>query len=1437
MSTPKSMTIQSKLLWCALAPLVVLCAPMVHGQTPAQMPLLTKAGAAVAPNVMLTMDDSGSMQFQHMPETQFAPTNVAAITNPVGGNQVRIDPNDTYQTDFLRGTVPGDLNSSNYVAKALRSPDTNTIFYNPEIQYKPWLTSDGVTRLPNSPVATAYENPLVRTLAAGTFTNLTATVAVTGRTFVNATAMVNGQTYRIETRSPNGASLTNFTAFGAANNNIGTTFVKAGGAGTGNGLVSPVASLGINPNGWCYANTFNVTGNSASDGCMNVGAVGGGYSFTHDPGVYFRLNKAAGAYLAVNNAANYTGYSINGVPAGRFVPGRQYKITTTGSTTFTLIGAANNAVGTVFTATGAGTGTGTATQESFTKFAGRADCAGAVCTNADERQNFANWYSYYRSRNLLARGSLMEAFGVEATPVNAGSFVIGSSYVITSLGSTSFTTIGAASNTVDTIFTATGAGTGTGTARPIAMRLGFGRINKAAATVDGVSTTVLESNTATYGGGGVRDFNFARKGQLFKWLEDLPASGGTPLVTALQSVGEYYSRTDTRGPWTNNPAVSSNVVASNKTCRRSYNIMMTDGYWNGATVAVGNQDNTDGTTITGFGASYKYLPVRPYRDAWSETLADVAMKYWKTDLQPATANAVPTVAENTSFWQNMTSFTVGLGVKGTLDPAVDLPALTAGTKNWPQAVAGGTAANVDDLWHAAMNSRGKYFSAKDPQELSTAIRTALAGATGGAGATAGVATAASLLSAGNRKYIPSFNPGSWDGEIQAFPVDASGVASNIALWSAAERMPAWGSRNIVTWDSTSTTWAGVAFDFASIPAAGLTDIGTLSTTPTSTTQQLIDYVKGDHSQEGTGFPFRTRINAAGQPFILGDIVNANPVLIKSNFDGAYIDPAFGGAGAYTTFKAAKAARTAVLFAGSNDGMLHAFRDSLGASASTDGTEIFAYVPRAVYANLNKLADKNYGTTSTLQHQYFVDGALHEADAFVKAPGASSASWRNYLFGSLGAGGRAVFALDVTNSTSMNASSVRWELSSVEDEDIGYVTSPIKVGVLANGRWVAVFGNGVGSTNGKAVLFVVDIENAASSNAATRSAAIQKLVLESAGSNGLGGVTLIPDPVSGRTDLIYVGDQKGTLWKIKYNTSTNVFAIDSASATGLFTAKDSLNAAQPISASPAVFRNDLGGYMVLFGTGKLFTTADASDTSTQSVYAVWDKDAGASAIVDSVSRPMSRSNLSVRTLTAFNGTGGASSTVFYSATGSAVDYSSTSRGWYMDLSSSITGGRVIYPAQVAGYKTALLSSVAPVQGTPAACESGKGTALNLLVPVEQGTNPTNRSFDTNGDGIANSSDSLAAGYATTADGVDAIVSAAGVSGASRLTDVGGGGPEGDCTGAVCSKKGQKTVPSPLCPEPNTCLSSVQSATLALPICVDCGSGGTRVWRRIINPPIR
>lgn len=118
------------------------------------------------------------------------------------------------------------------------------------------------------------------------------------------------------------------------------------------------------------------------------------------------------------------------VTAGSFVTGKAYTITTLGTTNFTLIGASANTVGVTFVATGAGSGTGTATPVTW------------VLGGASSE------YSVTRMSAI----------------VTAGNFVVGNKYTIVTVGTTNFTAIGAASNTVGVVFTATGVGSGTGLA-------------------------------------------------------------------------------------------------------------------------------------------------------------------------------------------------------------------------------------------------------------------------------------------------------------------------------------------------------------------------------------------------------------------------------------------------------------------------------------------------------------------------------------------------------------------------------------------------------------------------------------------------------------------------------------------------------------------------------------------------------------------------------------------------------------------------------------------------------------------------------------------------------------------------------------------------------------------------------------------------------------
>jgi len=130
------------------------------------------------------------------------------------------------------------------------------------------------------------------------------------------------------------------------------------------------------------------------------------------------------------------------------------------------------------------------TNNSYPKGADRADCAGSTCTYAEEIQNFANWYTYYRTRALTAIGGTAEAFA----------------------------------------------------AVPEEYRVGYGRINKTGATsIDGKNFATLER--------GVRGFSAANKNQFYTWLSGrTQPSGSTPLRRAMDDVGQYFSWNDNRGP-------------------------------------------------------------------------------------------------------------------------------------------------------------------------------------------------------------------------------------------------------------------------------------------------------------------------------------------------------------------------------------------------------------------------------------------------------------------------------------------------------------------------------------------------------------------------------------------------------------------------------------------------------------------------------------------------------------------------------------------------------------------------------------------------------------------------------------------------------------------------------------------------------------------------
>ena len=188
----------------------------------------------------------------------------------------------------------------------------------------------------------------------------------------------------------------------------------------------------------------------------------------------------------------------------------------------------------------------------------------------------------------------------------------------------------------------------------------------------------------------------------------------------------------------------------------------------------------------------------------NNSLADVAQYYYATDLRPSMPDNVPesgTGAEDDRApWQHMTTFTMGLGIFGQLnfisnyktnpDLNTDFNKLRSGTLNWP-ATTDSTAVNnqpqkADDLWHAAVNGRGLAFNASNPDTVIVGLNAALA-SVGAQPASAAAAATSNLepVAGDNFAYTASYQPTKWQGELQARLIDLmTGLVIETPVWSA-----------------------------------------------------------------------------------------------------------------------------------------------------------------------------------------------------------------------------------------------------------------------------------------------------------------------------------------------------------------------------------------------------------------------------------------------------------------------------------------------------------------------------------------------------------------------------------------------------------------------------------------------------------------------------
>lgn len=868
-------------------------------------------------------------------------------------------------------------------------------------------------------------------------------------------------------------------------------------------------------------------------------------------------------------------------------------------------------------------------------------------TAAQVKQNFANWFSYHRKREYVAK----YAFSVAIEGMTG-------------------------------------------------VRMGYGTINN-----NNNNNIQIDSMNL--------DPSVGNKRALLDGLFRTNSDNSTPIVKNFEKVGKYFDYAN--GSFFGNTASYTNPIlpsAEGGACQKNFSILMTDGYYNDGNfnAAVNNADANTTNVYDG----------PPYADNFSDTLADIAMHYYKNDLDTGLSNNVPPSGIDTAPHQHMTTYTVAFGVIGTLDTSI--APTDASFAGWPNP--NSNAKKIDDLWHAAYNGRGEFFSAQKPAALSTAISSALSNASKGTSSAAAVAFNTTTLDTDSVVYQAKFNPAeNWKGELTSTDLNADGSIAATPNWNAGNVLTPSNHSSRVVWTYRKDTSTGVAFKtLANLSATQQADLNMGPSSADGQGQARIDYLRGDNSNESQGLFFRDRTN------VLGDIVHSNPVYVgkpQSNHPNA--EPFGTAAARYSTFKTAYEDRDGIVYVGANDGMLHGFKEDTG-------EEIIAYVPNSVFSSTSGKG-LHYLTDPVYSHRYYVDLSPTVADVFL-----NNTAWKTMLVGGLRAGGRGIFALDVTHRTSSAAantftdanaaSKVLWEFDSSDDADLGYTFAKPTIAMMENDKWAVIFGNGYNSTgDGEASLFILYIDEGLDGTwSANDYVEIKTGVGTAASPNGLSTPAVVDLDGNGQADRVYAGDLEGNMWtfdlsatnpsqwKVAYKQGNTPKPLFTAQANQAITSKPVVGIqTATVSGSPSP------NLMVFFGSGQYIVNGDVSTTNTQSFYGVWDDG----------TKALTTSNLQEQTFTlSLDGNYRTTST-------NAVSYSGTNKGWYHNLPTS--GERVVVNPKIRGnyvFYNTLIPDTDP-------CKP-EGYGWLMAVKRTDGTTADEEIFDTNSDGDINSDDVLTAG---------------------------------------------------------------------------------------------
>jgi len=528
-----------------------------------------------------------------------------------------------------------------------------------------------------------------------------------------------------------------------------------------------------------------------------------------------------------------------------------------------------------------------------------------------------------------------------------------------------------------------------------------------------------------------------------------------------------------------------------------------------------------------------------------------------------------------------------------------------------------------------------YFGAGQADTMKTGLESAfkkIASEASVATATAISSPTPRQLLTGNANYSVSYDPTTWTSTLlgQLVSYDNDGIPTYTTEWNATTLLNSRTSANRLVVTCCTSTGAALPFTYSSLTSATLdsrayyTSFGAITglSSGSQSESDYLGYLRGDRTHElsTSSGKYRARVH------LLGDVVDS-----KLNVVGPpsypYYDIYNPG---YSDFKSTYISRPTVVYAGANDGMMHAFDGTVPSTAggtctstlttpsNACGKELFAYIPSFTYGNSSTAADSglaSLGTPNSYEHHYLVNATPVSSDVdFFKtvSPTASANDWRTLLVGGLGKGGKGYYAIDITNpadwtSETTVATKILWEFTQAH---MGYSVGDAVFIKTPEFGWTIVVASGYNNDDGLGYFFFLN----------PRTGDLLKTVVTPTGSTSspidMAHIqAYVPNYQEHLADAIYAGDLQGNIWRVDLTPSTNATTVGSVTTTttsydysivNLATLTDSSGTAQPVTTKPLVEIDPASGKRyVLVGTGQLLSDNDITSTQKQAFYAIND----------------------------------------------------------------------------------------------------------------------------------------------------------------------------------------------------------------------------------------